>query len=63
MTTKVYPRTEKVKLFLMAVEPQHSYSNEVERANFIKLYKIIYDYFKLKKTFSLRCFLQINSAL
>ena len=27
------PRTERIKIFLMAVDPEHRYSNEAERAN------------------------------
>ena len=33
LTTKVYPRTGRVKIFLMVVDPYHMYSNETERAN------------------------------
>ena len=42
--TKVNPRTVGVKIFLLAVDPWHSYLNESERAN-----EDIYDDFKLKK--------------
>ena len=44
MTTKVDPRAVRVKIFLMAVDPSHRYSNESERAD-----EDIYDNFKLKK--------------
>ena len=30
---KINPRTEGVKIFLVAVDPYHRYSNEAERAN------------------------------
>ena len=33
LTTKVDPRTVRVKIFLMVVYPYHRYSNESERAN------------------------------
>ena len=33
LTPKVDPRTERVKIFPMAVDPQQRYSNESERAN------------------------------
>ena len=33
LTSKVNPRTEKVKIFTMAVDQQHRYSNEAERAS------------------------------
>ena len=31
--TKVDPRTVRVEIFLMPIDPQHRYSNESERAN------------------------------
>ena len=43
LTTKDYPRTVKVKIFLMVLHPYHRYSNESERAN--------WDDFKLIKPF------------
>ena len=33
LTTKVHPRTVRVKIFLMVVDPSRGYSNESERAN------------------------------
>ena len=33
LTTKVYPRTVRVKIFLMAVDLYNRYSNESEGAN------------------------------
>ena len=33
LTSKVNPRTVKVKIFLIAEDPYHRYSNESERAN------------------------------
>ena len=57
LTSKVDPRTVRVKLFIMAVDPELRYSNEVERAN-----QDIYD-FKLKKPFGLHGFYRNNSAL
>ena len=33
LTIKIDPRTVRVKIFIMAVDPQHRYSNESERAN------------------------------
>ena len=30
---QVDPRTERVKIYIMAVNPQHTYSNETERVN------------------------------
>ena len=33
LTSKVDPRTERIKIFLMTVDPSHRYSNELERAN------------------------------
>ena len=44
LMSKGDPRTVKVKIFLIAVDPQHRYSNEAERAN-----QGIYDDFKLKR--------------
>ena len=44
-TSKVNPRTERITIFILAVDPWHRYSNEAERYN-----QDIYDYFKLKKT-------------
>ena len=53
--TKVDPRTVRVKIFPMAVDPWHRYSNESERAN-----EDIYDDFKLKKnTFGYDVFYKI----
>ena len=46
LTSKVDPRTVRVKIFLMAVDPEHRYLKKSERAN-------IYDDLKLKKPFSL----------
>ena len=43
LTTKVDHRTVRVKIFLMAVDPQHRYSNESKRTN-----ENIYDDFELK---------------
>ena len=31
LTSKVYPRTVRVNIFLMVVDPYHRYSNELER--------------------------------
>ena len=45
MTTKVYPRAVRIKIFPMAVDPYHRYSIESERAN-----EDIYDDLKLEKT-------------
>ena len=45
MPSKVEPRTVRVQLFIMAVDPYHRYSNE--RAN-----EDVYDDFKLKNPFS-----------
>ena len=45
MTSKVDPRTVRVKIFITAVDSQHRYSNESERAD-----EDIYDDFKLNKT-------------
>ena len=33
LTYKVDPRAERIEIFIMAVDPQHRYSNETERAN------------------------------
>ena len=33
LTYKDDPRTEKIKIFIMVVDPEHWYSNEAERAN------------------------------
>ena len=33
LTTKVDPRTVRVNIFIMVVDPEHRYSNESERAN------------------------------
>ena len=33
LTTKIDPRTVRVKLFVMAVDPYHRYSNESERVD------------------------------
>ena len=44
MTSKVDPRTVRVQIFMMAVDSNHRYSNESERANYTT-----YDDFKLKK--------------
>ena len=33
LTSKFHPRTERVKIFLMAVDPSYRYSNEAERDN------------------------------
>ena len=41
---KVNPRTVRVNIFLMVVDPSHRYSNESERAN-----EDIYDDFELRK--------------
>ena len=38
------PHTERIKIFIMAVDPSQRYSNESKRVN-----KDIYDDFKLKK--------------
>ena len=35
---KVDPRTVKIKIFVMAVDPLHRYSNESEKADFIQKY-------------------------
>ena len=48
LTYRDDPRTERIKIFIMAVDTQHKYSNEPERAN-----QDIYDDFKLKKPFIL----------
>ena len=48
--SNVYPHTVRVQLFLMAVDPQHRYSNESERA-----IEDIYDNLKLKNPFELHC--------
>ena len=45
LTYKDGPRTERIKIFLMVVDPQHRYSNESERAN-----SDSYGDFKLEKT-------------
>ena len=58
LTTKVDPRTVRVKIFLMAVDPYHRYSNESERANWD-----VYDGFKMKKPFGLHGCYKKNSAL
>ena len=55
---KVDPRTVRVKIFLMVIDPYHRYSNESERSS-----EDIYDDFKLKKKLCSRCVLQIISAL
>ena len=44
LTTKVDPRAARAKIFIMAVDPYHRYSNESGSAN-----EDIYDDFKLKK--------------
>ena len=51
LTTKVDPRTVGVQLFLMAIDTQHRYSNESERAN-----EDICDDFKMEKPFGLHGF-------
>ena len=33
MTSKVDPRTERIKTIIMAVDPYYMYSHEAERAN------------------------------
>ena len=33
LTSKVDPRTVRIKIFLLAVDPYHRYSNESERAS------------------------------
>ena len=33
LTSKVNPRTARVEIFLMVVDPSHRYSNESERAD------------------------------
>ena len=33
VTYKDNPRTERIQIFLMAVDQQHRYSNQLERAN------------------------------
>ena len=43
LTTRVYARTVRVKMFIMAVDSQPRYSNESERAD-----SDIFDDFKLK---------------
>ena len=53
LTSKFDPRTEKVKIFLRAVDPQHMYSNKVQGANWD-----IYDDLKLKKILWSPCFIQ-----
>ena len=45
LTTEVDPRAVRIKIFIMAVDPWHGYSNESERDN-----EHIYDDLKLKKT-------------
>ena len=37
MTTKVNPRTVRVTIYVMTVDPYHRYSNESERANLRQL--------------------------
>ena len=44
MTSKIYPRTERIKQINMAFEPCHRYSNEAERADLE-----IYNDYKFKK--------------
>ena len=44
--TEIDPRTVRVEIFVMAVDPSHRYSNESERAN-----KDIYADFQVKKPF------------
>ena len=43
------PRTERIKIWITTVDPQHRYSNEAERAN-----EDVYDGFKLKITLWLK---------
>ena len=52
------PRTERIKIFIMAVDQSHRYSNKAERAN-----HDIYDNFKLKKIFGLQGLYKNISAL
>ena len=33
MTTKIYPRSVRVEIFIIAVDQEHGYSNELEKAN------------------------------
>ena len=33
LTSKVHPRTKRLKIFLIAVDPSRRYSNEAERDN------------------------------
>ena len=40
------PRTKRIKIFLISVDPQHRYSNEAERADYD-----VSDVFELKKSF------------
>ena len=54
LTPKVDPRTVRVEIFLIAVEPYHRYSNEQASAN-----EDIYDDFKLKKPFGCDVFYKL----
>ena len=49
LTYKDSHHTERIKMFIIVVDPYLRYSNEAERVN-----KDIYDYFKLKKPLSLQ---------
>ena len=59
LTSKVSPRTDGIKIFIMVVDPKHRYLNDSETANWDT-----YGDFKLKKTtFSLQGLYRNISAL
>ena len=58
LTSKVNPRTVRVKIFITAVETQHRYSTEAETASYD-----IYDDSKLKKKLWPSSLCKIISAL
>ena len=58
LTHKDGPHTERIKIFPMAINPLHRYSNETERAN-----QDNNGCFKLKKNLRSQWLIQKNSAL